>query len=103
MSLSTNSVAKNVQEDILLVKNTTLDVQRDVKSTKDQIHREEIHRWLSGPDPSTNHNRARRSRQEKTGSWFLESKTYAHWQEQKSLLWLHGKAGCGKTVLSWML
>ena len=100
LSLSTNGVIKDVQRDFLLVKNTTLDMQREVKSTKDEMRQQKIHRWLSSPDPSTNHNRARRSRQENTGSWFLESKTYAHWQEQKSLLWLHGKAGCGKTVLS---
>lgn len=56
--------------------------------------------WLDGPDPSTNYNRALKTRTPKTGSWFIESKAYADWKNTPSLLWLHGIPGCGKTVLS---
>jgi hypothetical protein len=100
LSLSTNIIALDTQEDVRLVKNTALEMQEDIRSTKNKTQREAIHRWLSAPDPSTNHNRACRSRQATTGSWFLESEAYTHWKEQSSLLWLHGKAGCGKTILS---
>lgn len=56
--------------------------------------------WLDGPDPSTNYNRALKTRTPKTGSWFIESKAYADWKITPSLFWLHGIPGCGKTVLS---
>ena len=60
-----------------------------------------IIKWLDGPDPSTNYNRALKLRTQKTGSWFLESKAYDDWiNAPGSLLWLHGIPGCGKTVLS---
>lgn len=63
--------------------------------------REKIRGWLSAPDPSSNHNQARRKRQGTTGSWFVKSKQYADWKTTSdSLLWLHGIPGCGKTILS---
>jgi Cdc6-like AAA superfamily ATPase len=61
----------------------------------------QIGRWLSPPDPSTNHNKALQQRQEGTGRWFLESHEFVTWKAQKnSFLWLHGIPGCGKTILS---
>lgn len=57
--------------------------------------------WLSAPDPSTNFNRAKNQRHAETGTWFLESEPYSTWQNNPSAsMWLHGLAGCGKTVLS---
>ena len=60
-----------------------------------------ILRWLSAPDPSSNYNRALKDRHAATGDWFLKGKAYQDWlSETYSLLWLHGIPGCGKTVLS---
>jgi hypothetical protein len=57
--------------------------------------------WLHAPDPSTNYNRAIQQRHPGTGLWFLQSKAFANWKaERNGFLWLHGLAGCGKTVLS---
>lgn len=57
--------------------------------------------WLRAPDPSTNYNRAIQQRHPGTGLWFLQSETFADWSvEGNGFLWLHGLAGCGKTVLS---
>ena len=59
-----------------------------------------INHWLNAPDPSSNHNNARKKRQPTTGEWFLKSANFSDWKAQsKSLLWLHGIPGCGKTVL----
>ena len=87
-------------EDIRLIRNIALEVQQDFRSTQDTAYQKKIYDWLSAPDPSTNHNRACRSRQATAGSWLLESEAYTRWIDQRSLLWLHGKAGCGKTILS---
>ena len=60
-----------------------------------------IRRWLSAPDPSSNYNKALRSRQGGTGEWFFKTDAYRDWLSKPGyLLWLHGIPGCGKTVLS---
>lgn len=57
--------------------------------------------WLSPPDPWKNHNSARRRFEPETGAWLLQSGQYKEWKEGHiPMLWLHGKAGCGKTVIS---
>jgi hypothetical protein len=65
----------------------------------DQFHK--IVDWLSPPDPWTNHASARRHHEPETGEWLLHSDEYKRWKDgQTRHLWLHGKAGCGKTVLA---
>jgi hypothetical protein len=61
----------------------------------------EFLKWLSAPDPATNHYKACKKRQAGTGLWLLESREFAEWKENAaSRLWLHGIPGCGKTILS---
>jgi hypothetical protein len=60
-----------------------------------------IRDWLKAPGPSSNYNMALRKRESTTGEWFVLSSDFTAWQhEPASVLWLHGGAGCGKTVLS---
>lgn len=60
-----------------------------------------IAKWLGASDPSTNHNKALQQRHEGTGLWFVHGTPFKEWKVQrKSFLWLHGLAGCGKTILS---
>jgi hypothetical protein len=81
--------------------------------------REKIQKWLSPPDPSTNHNEAREVHQKVTPEWFLEGPIYNKWKAKGSPLWAHGNrtifilsplrslivtgfvAGSGKSVLWW--
>jgi hypothetical protein len=53
--------------------------------------RESIHRWLSPPDPSTNHNIACGTHHKKTAMWFFQGNIYREWKSKGSLLWIHGK------------
>ena len=53
--------------------------------------RENIHRWLSPPDPSANHNTACGTHHKKSATWFFEGKIYQEWKSKGSLLWIHGK------------
>jgi len=55
--------------------------------------RESIHKWLSPPDPSTNHNIACETHLKRTASWFVQGNTFREWKNQRgsSLLWIHGK------------
>lgn len=59
-----------------------------------------IRDWLRAPDVSVNHNAARAKRHPGTGMWFIQGPHFSRWITQPSVfLWLHGFAGCGKTVL----
>ncbi|CAN9401069.1 unnamed protein product [Alternaria sp. RS040] len=60
----------------------------------------EMLKWLEAPDPTTNHTQARAKHETGTGEWLLNSQGYQDWISGSSpLLWLHGKAGCCKTIL----
>jgi hypothetical protein len=52
---------------------------------------EKILKWLSPPNPSTNHNKARGVHEKVPPRWFLEGSIYREWKEKGSLLWVHGK------------
>jgi hypothetical protein len=57
--------------------------------------------WLAPPDPETNHTTARQRHESQTGDWLLKSTQYQSWKTGVvSHLWMYGKAGCGKTILS---
>ncbi|KAI0289897.1 hypothetical protein B0F90DRAFT_1929529 [Multifurca ochricompacta] len=68
------------------------------KSRREQLQ-ETFRRWLSPPDPSKNHNIARKSHHVGTASWFIDGNTFPEWRATGSLLWVHGKPGSGKSVL----
>ena len=56
--------------------------------------RQDLRRWLSPPDPSTNHNIASNAHHEGTATWFFEGSIYRDWKSTTSsepLLWIHGK------------
>ncbi|KAH6617510.1 hypothetical protein F5144DRAFT_541691, partial [Chaetomium tenue] len=84
------------------VLNQKLDsVQQTTDSIQADLRTEKIERWLRPSDPSTNANHARELRHEGTGAWLLENPVFQEWHSgSRRYLWLHGLAGCGKTVLS---
>jgi hypothetical protein len=53
--------------------------------------RENIQKWLSPPDPSTNHNIACGTHHKKTANWFFQGSIFQEWKSTGSLLWIHGK------------
>ena len=63
--------------------------------------REQILDWLAHPDPSEIHSIASRARKStKTGRWFLDGAAFRAFEETpRSVLWLHGDSGCGKSIL----
>ncbi|EMD37971.1 hypothetical protein CERSUDRAFT_72606 [Gelatoporia subvermispora B] len=60
-------------------------------------------KWLSPPDPSTDHNAALNLHHEGTATWFTEGEIMREWIIVGSLLWVYGKPGSGKTVLCSMI
>ncbi|KAN0115502.1 hypothetical protein V8E51_005046 [Hyaloscypha variabilis] len=76
--------------------------QQAVVSAQDDTHREALIKWLSTLDPSINYNSAREKHQPETGKWLTEeSADFKNWESApNSFIWLNGKAGSGKTILS---
>ncbi|KIK64485.1 hypothetical protein GYMLUDRAFT_241031, partial [Collybiopsis luxurians FD-317 M1] len=59
-----------------------------------------IRDWLQAPDCSANRAAAADKKTKGTGQWILNHPEYQKWKGQPSTLWIQGKAGSGKTVLS---
>ncbi|KAL4793151.1 hypothetical protein BDV19DRAFT_231391 [Aspergillus venezuelensis] len=59
-----------------------------------------IRGWLMAPDATIDHNAACEKHHTGTGLWFVEGPSYADWLvKRNSFVWVHGFAGCGKSVL----
>ncbi|KAG9566852.1 Pfs, NACHT and ankyrin domain protein, partial [Aureobasidium melanogenum] len=83
------------------VQKTVDNTNKNVEKLRDYASSNKLKEWLHAPDPSTNYNRAIQQRHPGTGLWFTRSTSYGDWRvERNGFLWLHGFAGCGKTVLS---
>ncbi|KAF9063548.1 hypothetical protein BDP27DRAFT_1478189 [Rhodocollybia butyracea] len=60
-----------------------------------------IRNWLKAPDSSTNFVAAYDKKTDGTGDWILSHSEYVKWcQGKHGILWIQGKAGSGKTILS---
>ncbi|KAL2820313.1 Pfs, NACHT and ankyrin domain protein [Aspergillus granulosus] len=94
-------VLQLVQQQIDGVEQIAAATKDATDSIRSDLQTDKIRRWLSPPDPSTNANHARALRHEGTGTWLLENPIFQSWHMGSCRhLWLHGLAGCGKTVLS---
>ena len=51
---------------------------------------QDVRRWLSAPDPWTNHNIARKAHHRGTSTWFTQSDVFKQWKGTGRLLWIHG-------------
>jgi hypothetical protein len=56
----------------------------------DQV-RESLRRWVTSPDPSTNHNIACGIQHVGSAQWFFRGGIFAEWKSIGALLWIHGK------------
>ncbi|KAI9461932.1 hypothetical protein BJY52DRAFT_1116646 [Lactarius psammicola] len=62
--------------------------------------RKDLRKWIAPPDPSVNYNIASSAHHKGTAAWCTEGITVADWKTSGSLLWIHGKPGSGKSILS---
>ena len=53
--------------------------------------RENLRKWLSPPNPSTNHNIACGAHLQGTATWFLQGSAFQKWKKSSSsVLWIYG-------------
>ncbi|KAH9046688.1 hypothetical protein EDB84DRAFT_632448 [Lactarius hengduanensis] len=74
-------------------------VEHKITQVIDSSQRQELRRWVTPPDPSTNHNIACDASHKQTATWFFEGNKIKEWKSTGSLLWIHGKPGAGKSIL----
>ncbi len=114
--------ALNVDNNVIIreIGNTTKRIQISLESAESQQTREKesfhltqeqqranetkdkVLGWLAHPDPSEIHEITRHDRNDdaQTGGWFLYGNTFQEFKATpRSVLWLHGDSGCGKSVL----
>lgn len=53
--------------------------------------RQDLRKWLSSPDPSTNHVILCCAQHQGTTQWFFRGSFFEAWKTAGSLLWVHGK------------
>ncbi|KAF1986145.1 purine and uridine phosphorylase, partial [Aulographum hederae CBS 113979] len=96
-----SDILSSVKSEVHQIHTRVQDIGTGVKDLEHAQKREEINRWLHAPDPSINYNKASKQRSESSGVWFLETSNFNTWKTRKnSFIWLQGKPGCGKTILS---
>ncbi|KAF6527438.1 hypothetical protein HZS61_010482 [Fusarium oxysporum f. sp. conglutinans] len=92
---------KPISEILSSIESAGNETKYAVMSMASDHHSAKIERWLSPPDYSTNANLARERRHPGTRTWLLNSPAFQEWKlGSRQHLWLHGLAGCGKTILS---
>jgi hypothetical protein len=65
--------------------------------------RESLRKWVTPPDPSTNHNIACSIQHGGTAQWFFRSGKFRGWKSTGSLLWIYGKRKLSLFVLDPLL
>ncbi|KAH9020797.1 hypothetical protein EDB85DRAFT_2002880, partial [Lactarius pseudohatsudake] len=92
---ATGDIKDGVERIEVIAQRIVIDVgARDWKHLLDDLRR-----WLSPPDPSTNHNIMCSAQHERTSTWLFKEVIYEEWESKGPLLWIHGKPGSGKSVL----
>jgi len=93
-----NEILQQAGTTVLISQSNTIQETIDRFYTKEDS--KEIIRWLDPPSPRYTHLDASAKHRPETGSWFLSGAEFAEWKSSpRSVLWIQGNAGCGKTIL----
>ncbi|KAH9053687.1 hypothetical protein EDB87DRAFT_1690062 [Lactarius vividus] len=96
-----------VNDNVILIvdgeKERSAVIQRIVNTVDDMNRnqlRHDLRNWLSPPDPTINYNVACGTHHEGTAEWLTRGDAFKGWMAHGCLLWVHGKPGSGKSILS---
>ncbi|XRM38322.1 hypothetical protein ABZX51_001753 [Aspergillus tubingensis] len=99
-TITDRSYLRGQAAEILAAIDKTIEELQKVHSTVLSVEDKGILEWLSQYDFSKAQNDTQYHRSPGTGDWLLKSKEYVRWKDcPGSILWLHGVAGCGKSVM----
>ncbi|KAH9990149.1 hypothetical protein BJV77DRAFT_629677 [Russula vinacea] len=89
---------QDVHGDVQDVRSDVQDISSEVRGVDNKLDqanqnhlRDSLLRWLSPPDPSTNHNIACKAHHNGTAQWFSQGSIFNRWKSTDPFLWIHGK------------
>ena len=91
VKVSTQQTASDVDEVKRLSSNLINAAYGALRILSGNQLRESVQKWLTPPDPSTNHNIACDTHHKTTATWFFQGNIFQEWKSTGSLLWIHGK------------
>ncbi|KAI9434706.1 hypothetical protein H4582DRAFT_764263 [Lactarius indigo] len=96
-----------INDDVKLIldegKQRSAAIQQIVNTVDDMSRnqlRHDLRNWISPPDPSINYNTACGAHHEGTATWLTRGDAFNRWRADGCLVWVHGKPGSGKSILS---
>lgn len=96
------TLAKAIKSDLESIHEKVDEIGKGVAKLRFSDKHHNIRRWLSGPDRSSNYNKALQKRHGRTGSYVFENVGFQDWKQDpgpSSCFWLYDIPGCGKTIL----
>ncbi|UKZ66398.1 uncharacterized protein TrAtP1_007573 [Trichoderma atroviride] len=103
-SQDSSAVKKQHQESLaawLTISEDVSSLRKALAEAEKDHDRAKLLSWLCQVDPSQMYNAARDKHEVGTSEWLMTNQQLLAWEkEDKSLLWIHGKAGSGKSILS---
>ncbi|KAH9175541.1 hypothetical protein EDB89DRAFT_2240973 [Lactarius sanguifluus] len=97
---------KDMDNKMDVVLNDAMDAKAVLQQTSNSVDdvkwnqlRESLRRWITPPDPSTNHNIACDIHHGGTTAWFFQGSTFLRNGSPPALLWIYDKPGSGKSIL----
>ncbi|KAF8259339.1 hypothetical protein EI94DRAFT_1030402 [Lactarius quietus] len=73
------------------------EIAKGINTIKRDLFQREAQTWFSSPNPSDNHDIARKAYRSGTAVWFAQGRTFERWMKKGSLMWIY--AGSGKSIL----
>ncbi|KAH9074709.1 hypothetical protein EDB83DRAFT_2653268 [Lactarius deliciosus] len=82
-----------IQEEVRMAIAQTMRATFELKcpSTPGNQIEQDVRKWFSPPDPSTNHNTACEVYHKEPPTWLFGAGVFKNWMSDGSLLWIHGK------------
>ncbi|KAH9177212.1 hypothetical protein EDB89DRAFT_2200060, partial [Lactarius sanguifluus] len=84
-------VTSELKDDANKVNVAIWQMVNDVDEVKWNQIQQDVRKWFSPSDPSTNYNIACKAYHKGTATWFFEGNVFKNWEWTASLLWVHGK------------
>ncbi|KAL6887030.1 ankyrin repeat-containing domain protein [Trichoderma evansii] len=99
--LAAENMQQSTMDSLSAIKTDITASRKAAEKAMTRKERTDLLDWLCSSDPSSIYNTARDRHESGTNEWLVKDKEFKIWETSPgSLLWLHGKVGSGKSVLS---
>ncbi|ERF68902.1 hypothetical protein EPUS_04554 [Endocarpon pusillum Z07020] len=86
------------------IQHDMIDVKTNITLIRTTQISDAIQNWLKAPDHIDAYSEGCKRRHSSTGLWLINDRVFQKWlKDDNSFLWMNGRPGCGKTILSSMI